>query len=74
MEEGLEHAVEIVEEVADATERLSSEVADNASVDGIVKKIASWVEKVSKEVRDDARLTLDFIHKVLLSLLLFCFY
>lgn len=65
MEEEVEGAVEIVEEVAEVVEKVSSEVGDKISKDGILKDAVSWVEKASKEVKDFARQTLGFFHKVL---------
>lgn len=67
----MKDAVEIVEEVAEAVEKVSSDIGDKIAKDGILKDAVSWVEKASKVVEDYAKQVLDFFHKVLLYLLLF---
>ena len=59
-----ETAAEVVEEVATAAERVSSEVAGHLLEDGRLRRAAVVVEHASKEVAEEAHLARDIIHKV----------
>lgn len=65
--EEVEEVAETVEEVAEVVEKVSSEVAQNVPDNEILKEAALLVEKVSQEVEKDAKLTMELMHKVLIS-------
>lgn len=65
--EEVEEVAETVEEVAEVVEKVSSEVAENVSDNKMLKEAALLVEKVSQEVEKDAKLTMELMHKVLIS-------
>lgn len=69
--EEVEEVVEIIEEVAEEVDKLSSELAENIPDNEMLKKTALAVEKLSKEVEKDAKLTMELMHKVLISSLSF---
>lgn len=69
--EEVEEVVEIVEEVAEGVEKVSSELAENIPDNEMLKGTALAVEKLSKEVEKDAKLTMELMHKVLISSLSF---
>lgn len=59
-----EEVAEAVEKVASTTEKLSAKVAERLD-NGELKEVALMVEHVSNVIAKDARMTEDFIHKVL---------
>ncbi|XP_037443108.1 uncharacterized protein LOC119311563 [Triticum dicoccoides] len=64
VKDAAETAAEVVEEVATAAERVSSEVAGHLPEDGRLRRAAVAVEHASKEVAEEAHLARDIIHKV----------
>lgn len=60
-----EEVAEVVEKVATTAEKLSAEFAEKLD-NGELKEVALMVEHVSSVTAKDARMTQDFIHKVLI--------
>ncbi|KAJ0984621.1 hypothetical protein J5N97_002977 [Dioscorea zingiberensis] len=63
VEKTAENMVEIVEKVAEETEKIGSDVA-GALPDGNLKQEALEVEKFAEEVDNDAKIVEVFLHKV----------
>ncbi|XP_077213976.1 uncharacterized protein LOC143848797 [Tasmannia lanceolata] len=61
IEEEVENTAEVVEEVAEAMEKASTDVAEKS--DGPVKDAALFVERVSKELDKGSEETLEILHK-----------
>ncbi|KAE8794782.1 hypothetical protein D1007_30316 [Hordeum vulgare] len=64
VKDAAETAAEVVEEVATAAEKVSSEVVGHLPEEGRLRRAAVMVEHASKEVAEEAHRARDIIHKV----------
>lgn len=69
MVEEIENVAEVVEKVATVSEKVSTEMANKLHDHTKLQEAALLVERVSKATAQDAKLTINFIHKVTLFII-----